>query len=573
MVRVALAQLNQTVGDLDANVERILGAAARARKAGAQILAAPELAITGYPPEDLVLKSGFVEANRTAVERVAAETQDLLCIVGCVDSDERWLYNGAAICHHGKVLAVYRKRLLPNYGVFDERRYFQPGTEDILIHTPEGDLGICVCEDVWFDPGPALEQADKGAQAIININASPFHKCKWSERLDVLRQRALTAQASIVYVNLVGGQDELLFDGGSLAVDHSGSLLARLPQFEEHVAIVDVPLGPSREQAKRVKVLDVSLVTPSPDVPLQTPMASEVALEQEVYGALRLALKDYVTKNHFTKVVIGLSGGIDSALTAVLAADALGPDNVLCVSMPSMFSTSHSRTDAEELASHLGIELMTIPIGDIYDSVAIQLDKALGSAEEGLAEENLQARIRGILLMFISNRYGHLVLATGNKSEMACGYATLYGDMAGGFALLKDVLKTEVYALARWRNTQSSVIPENILAKAPSAELRQDQKDSDSLPAYDVLDRILEAYVEKDMGASDIARGDLDRDSVLKVIALVDRAEYKRRQAPPGPKVTTKAFGRDRRLPITNEWREIGSDKLPARSVGPEGSQ
>ncbi len=555
MIRVALAQLNVTVGDIDGNASRLIESIERAEVSGAQLVTTPELGIPGYPPEDLVLKPSFVAANRVAVEKVAAATGDAAAVIGFVDVDEVGLYNAAALCHRGRVLAVYRKQLLPNYGVFDERRYFIPGTRHILFDTAAGILGLCVCEDAWSATGPVVSQGDAGAQVVININASPFHEDKWAERAAMLGERARRARTSIVYVNMVGGQDEVVFDGGSMVVGPDGSVLARLPQFEEAFAVVDVPLGePHGSHTSDVDHLPLDLreAAGEPDMPL----APELADPEEVYRALTLSLHDYVYKNDFEKVVLGLSGGIDSSLVATLAADALGATNVLGVAMPSEFSSEHSLSDARVLASNLGIELVEVPIEDLHNPFVEALDDAFGEAPSGLAEENLQARVRGNLLMAISNRYGHLVVTTGNKSELACGYSTLYGDMAGGFSLLKDVFKTQVYELSRWRNEQGEVIPVSVLEKPPSAELRPGQMDSDSLPPYEVLDPILEGYVEKDMGLEDLVYEGHERAVVTRVITLVDRAEYKRRQAPPGPKVTVKAFGRDRRLPITNRWRE-----------------
>lgn len=537
--------------------------------AGAQVVALPELAITGYPPEDLLLKHSFVRANRSALDEIVAASDEVIGVIGFVDADDTNVYNAAAICQNGKLLGIYRKQLLPNYGVFDEDRYFEPGVEHLLIETSEGVIGICVCEDAWFDPGPVISQGDAGAQVIVNINASPFHKNKLEERMAMLAERAKRANASIAYVNSVGAQDELVFDGGSLVVDADGNAVARWPQFEDCLAVVDVPLGEARGgHAGNVTRIGTQLRTVD-GAALDPPMTSVLPDEEEVYRALVLCLERYARNNGFDKIVIGLSGGIDSTLTAVIAADALSPQAVLGVAMPSEFSTSHSLEDAKELAVNLGIEYMEIPIRAPYETYLDLMEASFGPTEMGLAEENLQARIRGNLLMAISNRYGHLVIATGNKSEMACGYATLYGDMAGGFALLKDVFKTEVYALCRYRNQVSPAIPERVMTKPPSAELRPDQKDSDSLPPYDVLDPILEAYIEDDAGVDDIVAMGQDRDVVERVVALVDRAEYKRRQAPPGPKVTTKAFGRDRRLPITNRWREgRPAPSMPDRSVG-----
>jgi NAD+ synthase (glutamine-hydrolysing) len=565
VIRVALAQVNPTVGDIPGNQRLVLGAIDDARALGAQVLATPELVVTGYPPEDLVLRKSFVSANVEAINEIGEASGDLLVVVGFVEPGQNRLYNAAAICHGGRVVAVYRKHLLPNYGVFDEQRYFEEGRGHTLIETADGVIGVCVCEDAWSERGPVISQGDAGAQMIININASPYHKNKMSERIEMLGQRARRARSSIVYVNAVGGQDELVFDGGSMVLGPTGEVVAALPQFEERVDVVDVPLGTTSESRHpSVRRIRLELQPPSGTV---APMDQKfLDSAEEIYRALSVGLADYVNKNRFDKVVVGLSGGIDSTLTVTIAADALGPHRVLGVAMPSDYSTSHSIDDAKSLATNLGIEMLQIPIARVYAAYLQTLEETFGATDMGLAEENLQARIRGNILMAISNRYGHLVLATGNKSEMACGYATLYGDMAGGFALLKDVFKTEVYELSRYRNSVSEVIPENVLTKAPSAELRPDQKDSDSLPAYDILDPILEAYIEREADPSEIATAGHDPATVETVIALVDRAEYKRRQAPPGPKVTTKAFGRDRRLPITNRW--IPRVDLPERSVG-----
>ena len=567
-MRIALAQINPTVGDVAGNSSRMIELAQTAADRGAQVVVFPELAVTGYPPEDLVLKRGFVKANLEALEKIAAATGDALVIVGFVDSRDEKLYNAAAMCHRGSVVATYHKQLLPNYGVFDERRYFQPGREHVLIETEAGVLGVCVCEDAWHPNGPVISQGDAGAQIVANINASPYHKGKLHERERLLGERAQGAHASIVYVNTVGGQDELVFDGASLVVSPEGEVVTRLPQFEESVEIVDVPLGETSTSSAAMERVSIEL--PAARNELASILVNPLGTDEELYRALVLAIRDYVTKNRFEKVVVGLSGGIDSSLTATLAADALGPDSVLGIAMPSEFSSTHSIEDAKALAANLDIELIEIPITPAYHSYLTTLQQVFGPADDGSAEENLQARIRGNLLMAVSNRYGHLVLATGNKSEMACGYSTLYGDMAGGFAVLKDVLKTEVYEVARYRNSIMSAIPDNVLAKAPSAELRPDQKDEDSLPPYAALDPILEAYIEREEGVSEITSAGHDRAMVEWVIALVDRAEYKRRQAPPGPKVTVKAFGRDRRLPITNRWREAEAP-MPAKVVGDSG--
>lgn len=567
MIRIALAQLDLPVGDIDGNVARIEAALHDATALGAQVVAFPELAVTGYPPEDLVLKGSFIAANLAAVDHLANLSGDPLLVFGFVDASRDRLYNAAAICHQGRRLATYRKHLLPNYGVFDERRYFSPGRGHFLFESSDGVIGVCICEDLWSEAGPVVAQGDAGAQVIVNINASPFHKDKIGERYELLAARARRARSAIAYVNMVGGQDELVFDGGSLAVGADGTLLARLPQFVERLDVVDVPLGEAGT-SRHPSINRIQVTLPRVTGSTEAVVAPDPPAVEEVYGALVLSLRDYVRKNRFTKIVIGLSGGVDSALTAVIAADAVGSANVTGVSMPSEYSSSHSIDDAKALADNLGIELLSIPIADVYRSYLATLDATFGPQEMGLAEENLQARIRGTLLMAISNRYGHLLVATGNKSEMACGYATLYGDMAGGFALLKDVFKTEVYELCRYRNSLGEVIPENVLTKPPSAELRPDQKDSDSLPPYEVLDPILQAYIEEDLGVADIEGKGFERSVIENVVVLVDRAEYKRRQAPPGPKVTTKAFGRDRRLPISNSWRESGRSAFPSRAVG-----
>jgi len=572
MVTVALAQINPVVGDISGNTKRIQDAIGQAQDLGAQVVVVPELAVTGYPPDDLLLKATFIEANQEALGRIASSSGDVLAVLGFVDQKDGCLFNAAAACRRGQVVGIYHKHLLPNYGVFDERRYFEPGKDHLLLETPEAVLSISVCEDAWIEEGPVVQQGQAGAQIVININASPYDKNKLDERTAMLADRARRAEASIVYVNTVGGQDELVFDGSSIVIAPDGQVIARLEQFKEDLALVDVPLGSGGEVGGRgpgapVRRVQVAL-PPAPSGGARGRVTKALSAEAEIYRALCLGVADYVTKNGFNRVVVGLSGGIDSALTAVIAVDALGADCVLGVSMPSVYTSSGSRDDAGELAAALGIQTIEVPIKHIQDAYLEALESAFGQTQEGLAEENLQARARGNLLMAISNRYGHLVIATGNKSEMACGYATLYGDMAGGFALLKDVFKTEVYALSHYRNSISVVIPESILTKAPSAELRPDQKDEDSLPPYNVLDPILEAYIEGEAGVAGIVDLGYGRDVIERVITLVDRAEYKRRQAPPGPKVTGKAFGRDRRLPITNQWREGPHEDLPARATG-----
>ncbi len=546
-LRVAGAQLDLTVGDIPGNEAAIAEAMKRADEGDADVLLLPELAITGYPPEDLVHRRDFVDANIEALHRLAARSTGLTTIVGfvdrasgaprgSVDSETREIANGAALLRDGQIVGIYHKVLLPNYGVFDEDRYFAVGEAPAAVWEIAGAAaGVSVCEDIWVPEGPPSLQADEGAKVLLNINASPFHRGKAAEREEMLAARARAAGASVVYLNLVGGQDELVFDGASLVLGPDGSVIHRSPQFEEDFFVVDVPVG--EEQAEEGSI-----------TPLLEPT-------EEVYRALTTGLGDYVRKNGFSGVVIALSGGIDSALTATIAADALGPDAVWGVAMPSRFSSKHSVDDARELALTLGIRFEVIEIDDVYQSHLDTLDELFEGTEFGVAEENLQARSRGATLMAISNKFGPMVVATGNKSEMATGYATLYGDMVGGYAVLKDVFKTLLYELARWRNKDAEVIPQNTIDKPPSAELRPDQKDSDSLPPYAVLDAILERYVEDDLGIDEIVADGYDVVTVTRVISMVDRNEYKRRQAAPGVKITTKAFGKDRRLPITNAYR------------------
>ena len=535
-MRIALAQVDTTVGDLDGNVERLTAWASRATEAAADVVVFPELALTGYPPEDLVLRPAFVRDNLQALDALAKHTAGGCPIVlGFVDRSDRGIHNAAALLANGEVVARYHKVKLPNYGVFDEARTFGPGEISCPVRLAGSELGLSVCEDAWA-PGPPFDDyAERRTPVILNINGSPFHRDKLGERLDTCRDRALETGAWIVYVNAVGGQDELVFDGGSLVVRPDGSLAHHAALFEEDLLVVDIDGETSN----------------APERP-----AWPGDLEQ-VYRALVLGLRDYAGKNGFSEVVLGLSGGVDSALVAVAAADALGPEAVRALAMPSRYSSPESLEDAAEVAERLSIRLDVIPIDEVFSSYLVTLADPFAGTAPGTAEENLQARIRGNLLMALSNRFGSLVLATGNKSEYAVGYATLYGDMAGGFAPIKDVPKTLVYELVRWRNANgpSEPIPTRVIEKPPSAELRPDQKDTDSLPPYDTLDPILEAYVEDDRSPEDIVALGFDAPTVDRVVTLVDRAEYKRRQAAPGIKITPKAFGRDRRLPITNRYR------------------
>jgi NAD+ synthase (glutamine-hydrolysing) len=563
-LRIAGAQLDLTVGDLSGNEEKILDAMQWAENQSADVIVFPELAVCGYPPEDLVLKEGFVEANLSVVDRLARASGETVVVVGFVDrlpesrpQDDvvsRSLSNAAAVLAHGEVVDVYRKQLLPNYGVFDEARYFADGTDEIVLHTIGSfQCGISICEDIWADDGPPTTQADGGASVLLNINGSPFHIGKTLERLEMLTERARSCGAYVVYVNSVGGQDELVFDGGSMIIGPDGTLVHRSPQFAEDRFVVDVNAAVTEVAQLRTIAVSQGAATRS-DIPRPT-IAPELGQPQEVYEALCAGLSGYLSKNGFEEVVIGLSGGIDSALTAAIAVDALGGDAVRGVTMPTRYSSPGSVDDSVDLAQRLGIEIDTVLIEDIFTGFLDALDPLFGDLAPNVAEENLQARIRGTILMAISNKFGGIVVATGNKSEMAVGYATLYGDMAGGFAVLKDVYKTMVYDLARWRNSVSYVIPTSTIDKEPSAELREDQRDSDSLPPYDVLDDILSKYIEKDMTASEIIRSGCDPDVVRDIAILVDRNEYKRRQAAPGVKISSKAFGKDRRLPITNRFR------------------
>jgi len=541
-MRVAGAQLNLVVGDIEGNTEAIASAFSKAAEAGADVLLVPELAVTGYPPEDLVLREDFVDANLEALRSLASLSTEVAAVVGFVDrvtgpgsgapdSEPREVANAAAVLAGGEIAGVYHKVLLPNYGVFDEDRYFVMGSDPGRIWELAGEtVGVSVCEDIWTPDGPPSLQAANGARVLLNINASPFHRGKAAGRERMLTERATSSDAAVVYLNLVGGQDELVFDGASLVLDRDGRVLHRSPQFEEDFFVVDLEGEPAE-------------VTP-----LLEPT-------EEVYRALTTGLADYVRKNGFESVVVGLSGGIDSALTATVAADAIGPEAVLGVSMPSRFSSQHSKDDALALAENLGIRLEVIPIDDVFAAHLEALGPVLEGTDFGVAEENIQARVRGATLMAISNKLGPMVLATGNKSEMAVGYSTLYGDMVGGYAVLKDVFKTLIYELARWRNKDGEVIPQSSIDKSPSAELRPNQLDSDALPPYEVLDAILERYIEDDMSVARIVADGYEPELVLEVARMVDRSEYKRRQAAPGVKITTKAFGKDRRLPITNAYR------------------
>jgi NAD+ synthase (glutamine-hydrolysing) len=570
-VRIALAQIDARVGDVDGNAELIAARIGEARDAGAELVLFPELAVTGYPPEDLLLEEHFLARARRALERVAAAAQGIVALVGF---PERGFdaYNALAVCAGGAVHSLYRKTLLPNYGVFDEQRYFQVGEGGAVLDLGGVRIGLTICEDIWTPGPPASDQALAGASLIVNASASPYYAGKGLERERMIAQRARDNLCAFAFCNLVGGQDELVFDGHSLIVDHEGSVVARAPQFAEALVVADVDV----QAAVTARLRDTRLRPPVarhlPDVrhlgelpraedvprgPVGGAVTEPLEPEAEVYAALALGVRDYVEKNGFRHVVIGLSGGIDSALTALIAVDALGAERVTCVTMPSRYSSSGTRSDAKVLADNLGVELHEIPIAPATEAYEGMLAGLFAGREPDITEENLQARIRGNLLMALSNKFGWLVLTTGNKSENSVGYSTLYGDSAGGFAVIKDVPKTLVYRLVDFRNARdaSHPVPRSLIDRPPSAELREDQRDADSLPGYDMLDTILEAYVEEDAGRERLLAAGLPEEAVDRVIALVDRAEYKRRQAPPGIKITPRAFGRDRRMPITNGYR------------------
>ena len=555
-LRVALAQINCTVGDLTGNSRKILQYTKKAKDLGSDIVCFPELSLTGYPPEDLLLKPKFIEDNLKAMKELAKSINDIVAVVGFVDREGKGIYNAAAVIYKGKVCGLYHKILLPNYGVFDEKRYFFQGEKPLVFRIGKIVFGVSICEDIWFDEGPTRAQSLSGAKLILNINASPFYSGKIKLRENAIKRQANKNKVTVVYVNLVGGQDELVFDGQSMVVDKQGNVLHRAEAFKEDLLVVDLAL-PSKAAPKSGKniITIPGQIIPKLKADIPKKQIRPLGKTEEVYQALILGLRDYVAKNGFKKVVIGLSGGIDSALVSALAVDALGKDNVTGVFMPSRYSSGESNEDAALLAGNLGIKLLNIPIEEIFKIYLAVLEPHFSGVEKNIAEENLQARIRGNLVMALSNKFGWLVLTTGNKSEMSTGYATLYGDMAGGFAVIKDVPKMLVYELCRYRNSLRQVIPERIVTKAPTAELKDNQKDSDTLGSYETLDKILKAYVEDDKELAKIVSLGFDKVYAAKILNMVDKSEYKRRQAPPGIKITPKAFGRDRRMPITNQYR------------------
>ena len=580
-LRCALAQINTTVGDIAGNADKIASATVQARERGAALVLFPELALTGYPPEDLLLKPHFLDEVAGTLAELAAQTIDVVAIVGFPERADD-VYNSAAVLADGDVAGVYRKLRLPNYGVFDEQRYFQVGDAPATIEVNGATIGLTICEDIWEPGPPATAEALAGAQVVVNLSASPYHHGKGPQRERMLGQRARDSLVSVLFCNAVGGQDELVFDGHSVAIDHTGAIVARAPQFEESITVCSLDLGAGvgarlrdprhRSEVRRARAggeppvrrlaslrASARATVPGSDR-LPSPRADLLDPEEEVYEALVMGVRDYVDKNGFGGVVLGLSGGIDSALAALVAVDALGPERVTTVVMPSPHSSDATQDDARTIAANLGTGLYDIPIGAAMEAYDELLADAFAGQDPDIAEENLQARIRGNLLMALSNKFGWLVLTTGNKSELSVGYSTLYGDMAGGFALLKDVFKGWVYRLVRRRNEREGreLIPASVIERAPSAELRADQRDEDSLPPYELLDAILEGYVEHDLDAAGLVARGHPADEVERVIKLVDGAEHKRRQAPPGVRISTRAFGRDRRLPITNGYATRG---------------
>ena len=574
-LRIGMAQINATVGDISGNSKKIVDFIYKAKGLGVELLTFPELSITGYPPEDLLLKPQFVKDNMEAMRDIIGKTMGIGVIAGFVDSSHHRLFNAASVMVNGRLSCIYHKIHLPNYGVFDEKRYFYGGNECLILTFNGISIGFNICEDIWCDDGPTeLAAIEGGAQIIINISASPYHAGKMKLREELLIRRATSNKAIVCYNNLVGGQDELVFDGGSMIISPKGEVSAYGQQFEEDLVVYDLDIESvlherlKRKAAKKAYELGYSLrkvelegITAKKKPVLPVRGLKKMGHVEEVYNALVLGTRDYVRKNGFKKVVIGLSGGIDSALTAVIAVDALGPDNVVGISMPSQYSSPGTKLDAEKLADNLNIRFITVPIDRIFKTYLDNLKSEFTDLAPDVTEENLQARIRGNILMAFSNKFGWLVLTTGNKSEMAVGYCTLYGDMAGGFAVIKDVPKTYVYTLSKWRNKldnkRKKIIPESVMRRPPSAELRPNQKDEDSIPPYPVLDPILKAYIEEDRSYREIKGAGFSMHVLKKVIPLVDKSEYKRRQGPPGIKITPKAFGKDRRMPITNRYREF----------------
>lgn len=555
-IRIAIAQMDCTVGDLEGNSRKIIGLIRRSRSLGADIVAFPELAVTGYPPEDLLLKPKFVSDNIDALSKIATYVSDIVAVVGYAGQDPSGIYNSAAVLYKRAVRGTYNKVLLPNYGVFDEKRYFKPGGVPRIFKLGDILFGVTICEDIWHLDGPLSHEASLGAKLIININSSPFHAGKLQEREAIAKRAAKAGRFFVTYANMVGGQDEIVFDGQSMIIDPSGKVIHRAEAFKEDLLVADIEVDSPMPDPLRESVTVSEKLTAKirPDLPKRR--IKSMSSAEEVYSALVLGLKDYAAKNGFGKAVVGLSGGIDSSLVAAIASDALGSGNVTGIFMPTRFSSASSERDARRVADNLAMRFSVFPIEQIYKLYLASMIPHFKGMAADITEENLQARIRGNILMALSNKFGWLVLTTGNKSEMSTGYATLYGDMAGGLAVIKDVPKTLVYKLCRFRNSVSKAIPASVLSKEPTAELRHNQKDSDTLPPYDVLDPIIKAYVEEDKSTDEICALGFPKETVSRTISMVDNSEYKRRQSPPGIKITPKAFGKDRRIPITNKYRQ-----------------
>jgi NAD+ synthase (glutamine-hydrolysing) len=555
-LRIALAQINTIVGDISGNQKKIAQYIGKAKANEADVVTFPELAITGYPPEDLLYKDNFVKDNLRALQALAKSVKDIIAIVGFVDMDKnKKLFNAAAIISGGRVKGVFHKKDLPNYGVFDEKRYFKEGNTPHVYSLGKLTLGVNICEDIWNDQGMHRWEAQAGADVLINISSSPYDLSKLERRKKLLTTRARQNKAFICYTNLVGGQDELVFDGASMIVDPQGKIIANARQFEEDLLVADLEIKKTKPRKTKSVVSLSSSVKPKQE-PVSRQLSPWLSQTERIYKALVLGTRDYVEKNGFKKVVVGLSGGVDSALVATIAVEALGKDQVIGISMPSRFSSAGTQSDAKQIAKNLGIKFLEIPIEPVFVSFNEVLQPHFGGLPFNIAEENLQARIRGTILMAFSNKFGWLVLTTGNKSEIAVGYCTLYGDMSGGFAVIKDVPKTKVYEIAELINAQGGeVIPKSIIERAPTAELRENQCDQDSLPPYPVLDQLLKAYVEEHRSVGNLAKLNSDKELIQKVIGMIDRSEYKRRQAPPGVKITPRAFGKDWRLPITNRYK------------------
>jgi len=549
-IRVSQAQINTIVGDIKGNFNKIVEYIEEAKKKRVDIISFPELTITGYPPEDLLLKPRFIDENLKMLSKVEKKVGEIIAVIGFVDRKNGKLFNSAAIIYNGKIYGIYHKFLLPNYSVFDERRYFTPGKTPLTFSFDNICFGVNICEDIWHQKGPYKKQSEKGASFIISINSSPYHFKKWKEREEIAKKQCIKNRIKLIYTNLVGGQDELVFDGQSFVMDENGKIISKAKSFEEGLFILDIEVVESngRNSIKIPKKIK------DKKKKLKPVISKNSSDEEEIYLALKTGLYNYVVKNNFKKVVVGLSGGIDSSLVATIAVDTLGKENVKGVFMPSRYTSKESEEDAKQLAKNLGIELFIIPIDSIFSSYLETLKPVFKNLPSDITEENIQARIRGNILMALSNKFKYLVLTTGNKSETSVGYATLYGDMAGGFAVIKDVYKTLVYKLAKYRNSVSKVIPERVIIKPPTAELKPGQKDQDTLPPYELLDKILKEYIENDKTYREIVGMGFDEEVVKKVVSMVDRNEYKRRQSPPGIKITPKAFGKDRRMPITNHF-------------------